>query len=689
MFIKSLRLILLGSALFFSCSKEDAIPSYKLSVDASPVSGGTITPNFGSYMKGESVQLLAKPASEYLFKEWKGALLGDTNPTSIVMDADKKITGVFQKRTYPLSLEIEGQGAVDETIIAVAPDGRITNYPSGTTVRLKATPAEGWLFKSWSGDVSSTTSSLDVKVDKSVSLKALFEKAIVKLTVNIAAGGSLEIKSQKLNQTKTISASQVIEYDLGDQLTMTAKAGDGYLFDGWSGAVDDRLNLVESRSIKVSQNADLGVHFVKMYAGGKLIQNEFSDESKLNFRSSENFIVWWDKRYDQNHKGKDLLKWAELTRQKAVSLGMEPPLNSDKSLINLYMHLRGTEGAGEDVFNDNWNQGVGTDRFGMPFYTAPVIQKPTAIYPNFTNVGSVVHEGFHLMQYKGTTQDQTFSYGKLDNRWYIEGSANWFEAILTKIDPILNPSGPFDSVPSYLFQPQLALWSFGYQTNGAATWSRAVHGYGSQIFLLYLTWNKIISEDFIGKSFYSKSSLSPQEYLYRNIPNFEQVFRQFAVNIVVKDKIPSLEADAIRAREKEWLLYGKQRGNAKANGENDVNIYAFELKDQGTNGFVTPVEKPQAWSYSVTKVENTAARNYKVDFEGDRLGNKGTESNFYLGYVIDQGGKFTYSNVELNNGLGAKEISVPNNATLYLVTVSTPKLFGGDESFGYKIKVQP
>jgi hypothetical protein len=293
------------------------------------------------------------------------------------------------------------------------------------------------------------------------------------------------------------------------------------------------------------------------------------------------------------------------------------------------------------------------------------------------------------MQYKGTTQDQTFSYGKLDNRWYIEGSANWFEAILTKIDPILNPSGPFDSVPSYLFQPQLALWSFGYQTNGAATWSRAVHGYGSQIFLLYLTWNKIISEDFIGKSFYSKSSLSPQEYLYRNIPNFEQVFRQFAVNIVVKDKIPSLEADAIRAREKEWLLYGKQRGNAKANGENDVNIYAFELKDQGTNGFVTPVEKPQAWSYSVTKVENTAARNYKVDFEGDRLGSKGTESNFYLGYVIDQGGKFTYSNVELNNGLGAKEISVPNNATLYLVTVSTPKLFGGDESFGYKIKVQP
>jgi hypothetical protein len=341
------------------------------------------------------------------------------------------------------------------------------------------------------------------------------------------------------------------------------------------------------------------------------------------------------------------------------------------------------------VFYDGWRQGVGTDRFGMPFYTAPVIQSRTTIYPNFTRVGNVVHEGFHLMQYKGTNQYNTFNYGPIDNRWYIEGSANWFEATSAKIDLILNPIGPYDSVPAYLFQPQLALWAFGYQTNGAMTWSRANHSYGSQIFLLYMTWNKIISEDFIGKSFYSKSQLSPQEYLYANIPNFEKVFRDFSVQIVVKDNIPLIEANVIRAREKEWLQFGKQRGNAKSNGENDVNQYAFQLKDQGTNGLVSPTEKPQAWSYSVTKVDNTVAKKYTVDFVGDRSGSNGTASKFHLEYVIDQGGKYTYSNVELINGVGTKEISVPSNATLYLVTVSTPKLFGGDETFGYKIKVQP
>ena len=181
----------------FSCSKEDAIPSYQLLVDVTPVSGGSVTPNSGSFMKGESVQLLAKPAAEYLFKEWRGSLLGDSNPTSLVMDADKRITGVFQRRSYPLSLDIEGDGAVDESIVTVAPQGRITNYPSGTVVRLKANPVDGWLFKGWAGDNTSSVNPLDIKVDKGVSLKAIFEKAIVKLTVKIDAGGSVEIKSKK------------------------------------------------------------------------------------------------------------------------------------------------------------------------------------------------------------------------------------------------------------------------------------------------------------------------------------------------------------------------------------------------------------------------------------------------------------------------------------------------------------
>ncbi len=208
MFIKSLRLILLGSALFFSCSKEDAIPSYKLSVDANPVSGGTITPNFGSYMKGESVQLLAKPASEYLFKEWKGALQGNTNPTSLVMDADKQVTGVFEKRQYPLNLTIEGNGTVKEEVIAVAPQAQ---YPSGTTVRLTALAASGSKFSEWKGDIVSKDSIITTIVNKAISLQAVFQVKGPDYTTKYSGFQSAKMSKSLANQNVHPESIKIIK----------------------------------------------------------------------------------------------------------------------------------------------------------------------------------------------------------------------------------------------------------------------------------------------------------------------------------------------------------------------------------------------------------------------------------------------------------------------------------------------
>ncbi|MEN9958835.1 MAG: Mannuronate-specific alginate lyase [Bacteroidota bacterium] len=155
-----------------ACSKEDAIPSYQLFVDVTPVSGGSVSPNAGSYMKGESVQLIAKPAAEYLFKEWRGAYSGSSNPGALLMDADKRITGVFEKRQYPLNLTIEGNGTVKEEIVAVASQAQ---YPSGTTVKLTAIPAAGAMFSEWKGDITSKDSVITTLVNKAISLQAIFQ----------------------------------------------------------------------------------------------------------------------------------------------------------------------------------------------------------------------------------------------------------------------------------------------------------------------------------------------------------------------------------------------------------------------------------------------------------------------------------------------------------------------------------
>lgn len=169
--MKNYILLSLLSIFLFSCTKE--ILQHKLTVDVSPANGGSVTPPSNSYEKGQSLQLLATPAGEYVLKAWKGDLVGIANPSTLVINQDKQVTGLFEKRQYPLNLTIEGNGTIKEEIIAVASQSQ---YPSGTTVRLTPQPLEGWAFTGWSGDLASTANPLDIKVDKPISLKASFSK---------------------------------------------------------------------------------------------------------------------------------------------------------------------------------------------------------------------------------------------------------------------------------------------------------------------------------------------------------------------------------------------------------------------------------------------------------------------------------------------------------------------------------
>ncbi|MHA8060349.1 InlB B-repeat-containing protein [Aquirufa beregesia] len=157
------------SLLLCSCSKETI--EHRLSVVAVPSMGGSVTPSTGSFEQGSLISLLASPAPEYLFKDWSGSISGSSNPYSLNMNSDKTIRANFEKRTYPLSVEIEGQGTVQETIISTQSS---TPYSSGTVVQLKASPVEGWVFKGWTGDLTSESNPSSIRVDKAVQVKATF-----------------------------------------------------------------------------------------------------------------------------------------------------------------------------------------------------------------------------------------------------------------------------------------------------------------------------------------------------------------------------------------------------------------------------------------------------------------------------------------------------------------------------------
>lgn len=166
-------ILALGLVFLFAACKKD-IPQKQLIVNVTPDIGGAVTPSTGTYAMGANVKLLATPSPEYIFKEWSGGFNGTSNPANIVMDADKTITAVFEKREYPLSLTIVGSGTVKEEIIKIA--SAATNYKSGTTVRLTPQPSAGFQFQKWSGDDTTTKTPLDIVVSKPINLTCTFEK---------------------------------------------------------------------------------------------------------------------------------------------------------------------------------------------------------------------------------------------------------------------------------------------------------------------------------------------------------------------------------------------------------------------------------------------------------------------------------------------------------------------------------
>jgi len=155
------------------------------------------------YNSGTTVELTAKPASEWEFVEWKGALTGSENPQQITIDEPKTVTAVFEKKEYPLTIEIEGEGNVDEKIIKA---GVATDYNSGTTVELTAKPSDGWMFYDFSGDLKSGENPSKVTIDSAITIKANF-KRIANLNINISDNGDFGSYEVELLEGKKDSIS--------------------------------------------------------------------------------------------------------------------------------------------------------------------------------------------------------------------------------------------------------------------------------------------------------------------------------------------------------------------------------------------------------------------------------------------------------------------------------------------------
>ncbi|MEM2589276.1 MAG: DUF2341 domain-containing protein [Candidatus Bathyarchaeia archaeon] len=269
---------------------------------------GTVAkePDSEKYVYGTSVKLTAVADVGYTFSHWEGSLTGNSNPATILMSENKTVTAVFVKSKYTLTTNVNGCGSVSRNYTGP--------YYYGSVVQLEAIPDPHWEFVEWGGDYHGKDNPItivmtgnmtitvhfakkkyvinasaegtggtiqpnglvvveygqsqtfiitpdvgyhisDVKVDgESVgqvayytfnfvddnhTITASFAQNMYTLTVNIIGEGSVDINPQKMFYTH------------GEVVQLTAVAGQGWTFSGWSGdlsGIKNPINITMTES---------------------------------------------------------------------------------------------------------------------------------------------------------------------------------------------------------------------------------------------------------------------------------------------------------------------------------------------------------------------------------------------------------------------------------------------------------
>ena len=189
---------------------------------------------------GTQVTLTASAAAV-----WSGACSSD--PCLVTMDAaTKTVTATFaatSTTTYALTVSKLGTGAgtISSDVTGISCSSTCSaSFPSGTPVRLTATPTGSATFTGWSGACTNATGPCTVTMNAAASAQATFaaggsgsNPATNTLTVTKSGSGSGRVYSGPAGIDCGPTCSASFSSDLNPTLTAVADVGSN--FGGWSG----------------------------------------------------------------------------------------------------------------------------------------------------------------------------------------------------------------------------------------------------------------------------------------------------------------------------------------------------------------------------------------------------------------------------------------------------------------------
>lgn len=196
-----------------------------------------------SYEDGSQVVLTATPDAGYVFTSWSSDATGSNNPLTVTMDDNKNITANF-------TAIAAGTFALNVTAVngSVSKNPDQLSYINGSQVILTATPNEGYVFTSWSGDASGSNNPLSVTMNANKNITANF---------TAVAAGTFALNVIAVNGSVSKNPDQ-LSYTDGSQVVLTATPNEGYELSSWSG---DATGSDNPLTVTMDSNKNITANF--------------------------------------------------------------------------------------------------------------------------------------------------------------------------------------------------------------------------------------------------------------------------------------------------------------------------------------------------------------------------------------------------------------------------------------------
>ena len=226
------------------------------------------------------VELTASPAAGYAFGAWAGCTEHVGLTCKVKMEKAKTVKVSFVA-TPSLSIEKTGSGQGKVSATGISCDENCSKataaIKTGTSVTVKVTPAKGSeaaVFENGTGSASGCSgASCTFTISANSSVKVKFDPIPTHtLTVNVTGPAAYKGKVSGKGTVKGLTASaiscgsgcttQTESFFSTDTVTLTAAAGTGYTFAGWSGSEAGTCTGTTSPcTISTSANKTLSAEF--------------------------------------------------------------------------------------------------------------------------------------------------------------------------------------------------------------------------------------------------------------------------------------------------------------------------------------------------------------------------------------------------------------------------------------------